>query len=436
MLMAVKTHKEKLESWLLAPEQNTQVWPLRVLWRVLRIAYAIARDIMAGAVTLRAMSLVYTTILSVVPLLALSVTMLKAFNFQDRVGPMLYDFFEPMGEKGLEIHSNVMQFVDNMKVGVLGAVGLAMLLFTVMSLIQKIEEAFNTIWHAPTSRSMAQRFSNYLSAVFLGPIIAALAVSLTAATMSLSLVQDLAAIEPFGSLIYALSKAAPFAVTVFGFFLFYLLMPNAKVHIKSAMVGALVSGVSWQMMSVAFAKFVVGSTQYDAVYSGFAVGIVLLIWLYANWLILLLGSSIAFYHQNGHYVTRFRDEDMAPELREAIALKVMYEVADRYDNSDSAISSEDVERVAGVPGTMIRKVVSELIQAGLLCLAGDKSEHLVPARSTDMITLEQVYQAVRHDHRDLLERVPLSEQVQGHRQAVNESLQAQLSNVTIRELCS
>ena len=128
MLTQVKTFQKQAEDWLLSPEApSTNIFHVFV-WRIARIAYALVRDIIEGSLTLRAMSLVYTTILSIVPLLALSFSLLKVFNFHDRFAPMLYQFFEPMGQKGLEIYHNVLQFVENMKVGVLGVLGLVMLL--------------------------------------------------------------------------------------------------------------------------------------------------------------------------------------------------------------------------------------------------------------------------------------------------------------------
>lgn len=434
MLQALNTHKEALENWLFSPLHHAAPFWERCAWKILRIAFALVRDLVGGDLTLRAMSLVYTTILSVVPLLALSFSLLKVFNVQDKLSPMLYQFFEPMGEKGLEIYQNVLQFVDNLKVGVLGALGLAMLVYTVMSLIQKVEVAFNSIWHVPDSRSLARRFSNYLSAVFLGPILAGLAVSLTAATMNLSLVQQLSEIEPFGSALLLLSKSMPFLIIIFGFFLFYLFMPNAKVQAKSALIGAIVGGISWQLMSLAFAKFVVGSANYDAVYSGFAVGIVLLIWLYANWLILLLGSAISFYHQNDHYVAQVPRNDAAPELREAIALKVMQSVAQRYDDEGTLIKLDEVERLPMVPGMMTRQVVNDLIKADLLCVAGKKSECLVPSRSTDKISLADIYHAVRTDYHELIGSMALPELIDSQRAAFNEAISSHFRDISLRDL--
>jgi membrane protein len=436
MLESLNTQKSRIENWLLSEFNGPQNALKKAAWRTLRISYAVVKDIAQGDITLRAMSLVYTTILSVVPLLALSFSLLALFNVQDQFTPMLYQFFEPMGDKGLEIYDKVMQFVSNLKVGVLGVIGLVMLLYTVLSLIKKVEEALNNIWYAPSSRSLARRFSNYLSALFLGPIVIMLAVSLTAATSNLAVVQALVEIEPFGSLFLFLTKLAPFFTIIMGFFFFYLLMPNARVHLSSALVGAVVSGVAWQVMSIAFASFVVGSAKYDAVYSGFAVGIVLLIWLYMNWLILLLGSSIAFYFQHGNYVTKHDKVEATPELAEELALKVMMDVARAYDIKQEPLEQRVIEETPFIPGILTRKIVDRLIEARLLLLVGDKSEQLAPARSTDMIFLSQIYAAIRSDRYDLHKHLNVDPSLRKQTDQLNTLLDQVMGKVTLRSMIS
>lgn len=434
MFEFINTQKIRLENWLLS-ELSDGAAPLQAtLWRLLRICYAVGRDIALGKLTLRAMGLVYTTILSVVPLLALTFSLLKTFNVQARFEPMLRQFFEPMGEKGMEIHQNVLQFVENMNVGVLGAIGLAVLFYTVMSLIHKIEEALNMIWYAPGPRSMARRFSNYLSAIFLGPLVMMLAVSLTAASRHLPFVNSLLSIEPFGTLFLLLAKLTPFFAIILGFFFFYLLMPNARVRPLSALMGALVAGVVWQLMSLAFTSFVVSSTRYDAVYSGFAVGIVLLIWLYLNWLILLIGSSIAFYFQHGNYITRHHNVELSPELSEQLALKVMVAAARAYENNQTPLSQNDIESIPFIPGILTRKVIDRLIEARLLLLVGEDSEHLAPARSTDRISLADIYRAVRADQYDLHRHLQVSDAVRQRSETLNESLYQELEKTSLRSL--
>ncbi len=131
--------------------------------RLVHILYAVVRDLGDGMLRLRAMSLVYTTLLSLVPLLAISFSVLKGFGVHNQIEPMLLNFLAPLGEKGVEITEYIITFVERIKVGVLGAVGLGLLVYTVVSLMQKIERSFNDTWHVTRHRSLAQRFSGYLS---------------------------------------------------------------------------------------------------------------------------------------------------------------------------------------------------------------------------------------------------------------------------------
>ena len=119
----------------------------------------LTRDIVRGQLTLRAMSLVYTTLLSIVPLLALSFSVLKAFGVHNQTEPMLRSFLSPLGEKGEEVSHRIIEFIQNMNVGVLGSLGLALLLYTSVSLMQKIEESCNFLWHISQPRSIGERFS-------------------------------------------------------------------------------------------------------------------------------------------------------------------------------------------------------------------------------------------------------------------------------------
>ena len=120
--------------------------------RVLRVSYALIRDLREGQLTLRAMSLVYTTILSLVPLMAISFSILKGFGVHNQVEPVLLNLLAPLGDKGVEISERIVGFMDNVKVGVLGSLGFVLLFYTVVSLMQKIERAFNYVWQIKTER--------------------------------------------------------------------------------------------------------------------------------------------------------------------------------------------------------------------------------------------------------------------------------------------
>jgi hypothetical protein len=172
-------------------------WRRRAL-RLARLAIVLFRDLAYGQLTLWAMSLVYTTLLSFVPLLALSFSVLKAFGVHNQIEPMLERLLAPLGASADEISPRIIEFVDHTNVGVLGSAGLALLLYTVVSLVQKIEESFNFIWHIAEPRSITERFSLYLSALLVGPILIFAAVGITAATLNIEVVREVLALEPIG----------------------------------------------------------------------------------------------------------------------------------------------------------------------------------------------------------------------------------------------
>ncbi|MDH5573745.1 MAG: YihY family inner membrane protein, partial [Gammaproteobacteria bacterium] len=202
---------------------------------LLRVSYVLIHELSSGMLNLRAMSLVYTTLLSLVPLIAVSFSVLKGFGVHNQVEPLLQNFVAPLGPSSAEIVDKILQFVENMKVGVLGSLGLALLLYTVISLIQKIESAFNSVWHTDGKRSLARRFSDYLSVLMIGPVLVFSAIGVTATIMNHSIVQTIIEIEPFGSLIFLLGKLLPYLFVIAAFTFIYMFVPNTRVNFKSAL---------------------------------------------------------------------------------------------------------------------------------------------------------------------------------------------------------
>ncbi|OZC37653.1 ribonuclease BN [Marinobacter vinifirmus] len=403
----LKDRLQAAEDWILANPNPPQKWPWTWLYKTGRSLYALIRDVLSGQLTLHAMSLVYTTLLSIVPLLALSFSVLKALGVHQKMEPFLYQFFQPMGPQGIEMAERILGFVDNIKVGVLGSVGLGLLVYTVISLVQKVERSFNMIWRVPEMRSMAQRFSNYLSVIMVGPLLMVSAIGATATVFSSDMMQTLMAVEPFGSLFVAISRFTPFFLVVAAFTFVYIFIPNTRVKFRYAFLAGLIAGVSWQAAGMIFASFVAGSTKYAAIYSGFAVGIILLIWIYLNWMILLLGASLSYYMQNPGSVAKRREVQLAPELQERVALALMWMVARPFSRGEPAPQQESLEYQMHVPGEITRNISDKLIRAGLLSLAGRNGDQLVPGRALDLITVGNVLQAVRRDEDRVVERLPV-----------------------------
>ena len=133
--------------------------PGRLTGVILHYVYAMLRDFFSGQLTMRAMSLVYTTLLSVVPLLAVSFAILKGFGVFNQLEPYLDDLLAPLGQQGEDITTQVLNLVDNVKGPVLGSVGLAFFLYTAISMVQKVEESFNYVWYVSKPRSFSRRWT-------------------------------------------------------------------------------------------------------------------------------------------------------------------------------------------------------------------------------------------------------------------------------------
>jgi len=429
--------KQKIENLIWVSDlQSLPTWH-RALVQFLQIASMVGRDLTRGMLTLRAMSLVYTTLLSFVPLLAVSFSVLKGFGVHNQIEPLLLNFLEPLGDKGIEMTHNIVGFVENMKIGVLGALGLGMLLYTVISLIQKIEAAFNFTWRISSARNLSQRFSNYLSVVMVGPVLIFSAVGITASLKSHTIVNAIEALPYMSDLIQLAGRFVPYVLIIAAFSFVYVLVPNTRVKIKSALYGAIVAGILWRWTGALFASFAGGSTSYTAIYSGFAILLLFMIWLYLGWLILLIGASISYYHQHPERL-RWKAErfSISGIMRENLALQLMLEIGRAHLYAKDFIPTREAlcQRL-NIPESMTNRMLNNLQQCDLIRQSCDADTAFLPARSVEQIRLTEVLQAARVAEDDgMSQQLKLDPAVTQLQQNVEQNLQQTLSDQSLKDL--
>jgi membrane protein len=406
--------------------------------RLARLAMVLFRDVAYGQLTLWAMSLVYTTLLSFVPLLALSFSVLKAFGVHNEVAPMLHRLLAPLGANADELSGRIIQFIDNTNVGVLGSVGLALLLYTVVSLVQKIEESFNFIWHIAEPRSITSRFSLYLSVLLVGPVLVFAAIAMTAATLNIEVVREVLALEPIGWMVYAIGRLMPYLVAIGTFTFIYMIVPNTSVRLGPALVGGIVGGLLWEIAGWGFAVFVASSTKYSAIYSGFALVILFMFWLYLSWLILLFGASVAFYRQHPESLVATGGQPrLSNRMRERLALAIMSLIGARYLTGRPAWTLQELCRTLDVPMHAVQTMLSALQHGGLLTQSNDSPRGYLPARDLGPVSVKQLLDIVRSAGEDGFLNpagLPVSERVEQVLQQIDDSLGASLGNVSVMEL--
>jgi len=388
MLKTVQTLRSKL--WSARASTRTGRWGLQTLRAVDALAHVLAE----GRLSLWAMSLVYTTLLSLTPFLALGFSLLKALGVHNSLEPVLVEALRGLGPaQARQVADKLVSFVAKVEVGVLGSLGVALLIYSAVSLIQKVEGAFNEVWRVENPRGIASRLTEYLAVLMVGPVIVFSALGLTASAVNGEWAQWLSRFEPFGFLLYSFSALLPYVLIVAAFTFLYAFVPQVRVRWRAALSGGLVAGFLWQTLSYAFAGFVEGATDYNAIYSGFAIVLFVLIWFYVGWLILLAGCQIAYFVQHPERMNPLRPPSLPlGRAREEAGLNLMAEVGLRFLRGAPTANRELLGQQLGLTESGLQSLALPLIAAGYLAESGAA---LIPARDPASYTLADLWLALR-----------------------------------------
>jgi len=364
--------------------------------RLLRYPYAILRDLSRGQINLYAMGLVYATLLSLVPLIAFAFAVLKAFGAHRELEPVILEFFKPVGEHAHELTEKVMQFADSVSTGVVGSLGLALLLWTLLGTIKKVEDGFNFLWRVEHARSFARRVTEYVALLIVGPIVIVSFLGMSHRALD-SATAGIGRYMPFADRLKELAlDVSPFLMVAAIFTAVYMFVPNTKVKWKPALIGGATAGILWAVVGKLFTALVVYSTRLSVVYAGFALIVATLLWTYFGWLILLIGAQLSFYVQNRHYLRLGLVElRLSAVQRETLTLKVMYLIARAYKDGKSRWTVDGLAHELGMPGIGISRIVTALEHAHLLTVTDD--EHLLPARDLGSIPIQEIMDIARNE---------------------------------------
>ena len=378
--------------WCFFGPASARPGALGTILRVLRYPYAVLRDLSRGQINLRAMGLVYTTLLSLIPLLAFSFAVLKIFGARRDLEPIVFEFFRPLGTAAAqELTTRVLQFAGRVSSGVVGSVGLALLAWTLVGTFKKVEDSFNFLWHVEQPRSFARRVAEYTGLLIAAPVILAGFAGLLHAAFATTPVQEVVQVSRLRGVGIAL---APFAMVTAFFTALYMMIPNTRVHWRAALTGAIVGGVLWAAIGKIFTAFVVYSTRLTIVYAGFAFVVAALLWTYFGWLILLAGAQLSFYVQNPTYLRLGLQQLRLSSIElEKLALKLMYLVGRTHVAGGRHWTVNRLATELGLPGIAVAQMATALERAGLLIAT--EADELVPSRDIGRISVYEILDIAR-----------------------------------------
>lgn len=372
----------------------------RFYLRLLRILVLSVRGFKEDAGMLRASSLTFYTLLSIVPVAAMAFGIAKGFGFQKVLETQLYENFPGQEEVIGQVVRFAQSLLETTQGGVVAGIGLVLLFWAVIKVLSNIENAFNTIWGVHQPRSTVRKFSDYLSIMLISPLLVFLQSSATVfiTTQVSQIAEKISLIGYFSPLITLSFKLIPYGIVWVLFTMIYLVMPNTRVAFPSALTAGVIAGTGYQLFQWAYIALQVGAARYNAIYGSFAALPLFLVWLQTSWAIVLFGAEISFatQHASDHeFETDTRKA--SPGLRKLIALQIVRLVVDKFIAGAAPLSAAAVAADISRPPRLTERVLNELVESGILNevrLAEGDVPTYVPARDVDQFTLSYILEAL------------------------------------------
>ncbi len=401
-----RTLRQKIKYLLWEQNPNELTALQRIILRQVQTAVLVIRDFGINQSLLRASALTYYSMLAIVPLLALTFALLKAFGVQNLLEPLI---MEKLNVGDGQVVQAILGYINNTQVGGMGAVGLILLLVAVISLLTNVEKSFNHVWGVREIRPLIRRFSDYLSVILVGPVLIISAISMTSSLASNNLVQKLIEMQLVGNLILLLFKVAPFVFMWLAFTVLYVFMSNTKVEWRAAFIGGVFGGTLWQLAQLVYVNFQVGVAKYNAIYGTMAALPIFMIWLYVSWMIVLFGLGVTYAKQNLRTSARdLRGSEVSRNCYEQVSLVLLLTLADRFSSGESALSELQLAKLLFIPVRLCRSILRLLIEVGyvseLCSRLGRRSYQL--GRAAENLPLAEILKTMRDKGEEALHLYP------------------------------
>ena len=365
---------------------------VRWLVQQYRLLFYTARGLLEHGTIVRSAALTFYTLMSLVPLVALVFAVVKGFGLADGQVENLYELFPRYPETVDYIVGFAENALARTRGGVVAAVGLVMLFWAVIRVFSSIENAFNNIWEVKVDRSIARQWTDYIAVVMIVPVLWILA-----STVGNYLEQQLGLYDKW--YFTTLSRMASMVVIWTMFTLLYLIIPNARVRLGSALMAGIVAGTIFLLFQWGYVYVQRWMTSYNAIYGSFAALPLFLIWMQTSWEILLFGGELSFAYQN---IARFAEEReslrISYDQRRKVILAVMILVARNFRDRGGTLPAEEIRRRLGLPTRIVNDILFQLVQAGQLIAVrsgeGERDVAFSPAHDLAQMTVYGILEAV------------------------------------------
>jgi membrane protein len=300
-----------------------------------------------------------------------------------------------------QVADTINGFIRKTNSRTVGGVGMVLLIFAAISMLRGIEATFNDIWGVAKGRGWFRSIVQYWAVITLVPVLALVALGLANKPhlqFTQTLLDDLppylmgAAAHSLG----VLAAIVPIGFLCVSFAVFYMLMPNTRVHWQAALMGGLVGGLLWHLNNVVSVLYVSRWVTNSKIYGSLAAIPVVMVGLYFSWLILLFGAQVAYGWQNRRaYVQDKQAENINQRGREFIALRLMQCVGQRFLRGERPATVPEMADALVVPTRLVQQIMQTLLTAGLLVEVTGQETAYSPARALESINCHHILLALR-----------------------------------------
>ena len=359
-----------------------------LLVRLIRVGQLVIRGFREDDLPVHAASLTFATLVSLVPLLMIGFAMLKGFGGGEEASARLSEAISAMPVQFRDFVQQMVDIVLRANFKTLGWVGVAVLFITVVQVLGSIEASFNRVWGVAAPRTIWRKFTNYVSITVVVPVLV-----MTAFAVSASLKNQVVAghLEQWAWVLQALLRLTPLAIVGLAFFFLFVFMPNTHVNRRAAATSALISALLWLGWQKIYISMQVSLSRYDAIYGTFASIPIFLLWLSVCWMIVLLGTEIAFAIQ--HHATYHMERSAGQASMQAkvsLAVAAVLEAARAFSGGRPVLNVSAYAHEHRVPVRLLNDIVGLLERGGLMAELADAPGAYVLLRGPEHIKVGEV----------------------------------------------
>lgn len=358
--------------WRLTKSNMT---PLRWLFVELAKKLILAiRFFTTKRVMTRAAALTYSSLLAIVPILAVVFAIARGFGFNKYIEVWFRDALSSQPQAAEIIVGFVNSYLVHTQSGIILGIGLIFMLYTVLMLVSNIEDTFNEIWQVKTSRSVFRTFTDYLAMVFVFPILIVLSsgISIFLATVANKMPDFLM----MGAALRCLIDLSPYVLMAMMFIALYIFMPNTKVKVKSVIVPGILAGIAMQGLQFVYINSQIFLSSYNAIYGSFAALPLFMLWMQISWTICLFGAELCYTNQNlDYYDYDAHAGEISHRYKLLLATLLMSRICRRFAEGKRPYTAIELREETDIPIRFVNDLLYELIDAKMLIeVAVDEKE--------------------------------------------------------------